>query len=122
MTDPIRLSFPAEAENLSIVRQVAALVAARCGFTIDRVEDARLLADEAVTQLIQGHATHVDCAFRLADGALVLEATGVDGALPSGSGFAWSVMQALANEVTADDDAGGARIALRIDAEPPLQA
>lgn len=114
MTDTIRLTFPAKADYLLVVRQVAAASATRCDLPIDDVEDARLLVDEAVTQLIESAADEVECEFTIAPARLDIDVYGRGGTLGEGSEFGWTVMRALARELTVDADASGVRIRLQV--------
>lgn len=51
--DPISLTVPARSEFVSLARTVVANAAAHLKMTFDQVDDLRLAADEAVSQLIQ---------------------------------------------------------------------
>jgi hypothetical protein len=46
MLDPVRLSVPGTPEHARVVRTTAAAVGATAGFTIDGLDDLRLLVDE----------------------------------------------------------------------------
>ncbi len=122
MPASVTLAFPADAQNLTLARQAAATMASRCGFSIDRVEDARLVTDEAVTLLIEAGAAGITCAFDVDGGALVVSATGTECGPIDDSGFAWMVMAALANGVWSAPRDGGVTITLRLTAEQPAAA
>lgn len=51
--NPISLTVPARSEFVSLARTVVANAAAHLKMTFDQVDDLRLAADEAVSQLIQ---------------------------------------------------------------------
>ena len=50
--DAVRISVPARAEFLHVVRTVVGSVAARNDLTIDAIEDLRIAVDEACAQLL----------------------------------------------------------------------
>lgn len=51
--EPITLTVPARSEFVSLVRSVVANAAAHLRMTFDQVDDLRLAADEAASQLVQ---------------------------------------------------------------------
>jgi serine/threonine-protein kinase RsbW len=57
--DGVRVSVPARAEFLHVVRTVVASVAARHDLTIDAIEDLRIAVDEACAQLLRARGTEV---------------------------------------------------------------
>lgn len=64
--DAVRITVPARAEFLHVVRSVVASVAARNDLTIDAIEDLRIAVDEACAQLllVRGSALTVEIAAR----------------------------------------------------------
>lgn len=119
MTEPIVLTLPADPENLVVARQVAAAVAARCGLSVDRVDDARLVVDEVVTLLIEGGAESIACAFRPTAGHLHAEAIGRHARWPEDHDLAWAVLTALANDLDLAIEFDQVRIVVALDEEPP---
>src|SRR5579885_1648297 len=104
--DAVEVRIPADVVYVSTLRLTAASLAARCDLTIDDIEDLRLAVDEACALLLPHAAADgtLDAAFRLSPGALSVTASveSVDGTenTPDRSGFAWSVLSALASEVS----------------------
>jgi serine/threonine-protein kinase RsbW len=99
----VSVNVPADVSYVSTLRLTTASLAARCGLTVDDIEDLRLAVDEACALLLP-HAipgTTLDTRFRLSAGELAVDATvvSVDGADPDRSGFAWTVLGALASDV-----------------------
>ena len=102
----VEMRVPAQVVYVSTLRLAAASLGARCGLTVDDIEDLRLAVDEACALLLP-HAsaqTKLDVRFTLGDGTLVVAAsvTSSDGAEPDRSGFAWTVLGALASTVDVD--------------------
>jgi serine/threonine-protein kinase RsbW len=101
--DAVEVRIPADVVYVSTLRLTAASLAARCNLTIDDIEDLRLAVDEACALLLP-HATPdsiLEARFELADGRLAVETSvqTIDGAEPDRSGFAWTVLGALASAV-----------------------
>jgi serine/threonine-protein kinase RsbW len=63
-TADVRVSVPARAEFLHVIRTVVASVAARADLTIDAIEDLRIAVDEACTQLLRARGAEVTVAIR----------------------------------------------------------
>ena len=76
MTDTVTVSFSADTRNVALARTVAAAVAARADFPLDRLEDLRLAVDEAVTQVIACASSDVTCIFTEGDHAIEVEVHG----------------------------------------------
>jgi serine/threonine-protein kinase RsbW len=108
--DAVEVRIPADVVYVSTLRLTAASLAARCDLTIDDIEDLRLAVDEACALLLP-HAkpdSTLDARFELAEGRLSVD-TSVqtdEGAEPDRSGFAWTVLGALASSVDVRKDAG----------------
>jgi serine/threonine-protein kinase RsbW len=102
--DVVEVRIPADVAYVSTLRLTAASLAARCDLTIDDIEDLRLAVDEACALLLP-HATDgstLDARFSLAKGRLAVETsvhTSATEAEPDRSGFAWTVLDALATTV-----------------------
>jgi serine/threonine-protein kinase RsbW len=101
----VEVRVPADGAYIATLRLTAASLAARCDLTVDDIEDLRLAVDEACALLLP-HATAggtVDAQYRLAPGELSVTASVAsadgDADTPDRSGFAWSVLSALASEV-----------------------
>ena len=114
----VEVRVPADGAYVATLRLTAASLAARCDLTIDDIEDLRLAVDEACALLLPyaGPDSTVDARFMLAPRRLAVTATvdtpGVSDAGPDRSGFAWSVLSALASEVSVDGAEG--RLAITV--------
>lgn len=101
--DRVEIRVPADGAYVATLRLTAASLAARCDLTIDDIEDLRLAVDEACALLLPHVAadSRLDATFVLQPGALSVTASvGTTGATRADrSGFAWSVLSALATEV-----------------------
>jgi serine/threonine-protein kinase RsbW len=110
--DVVEVSVPADGAYVATLRLTAASLAARCDLTIDDIEDLRLAVDEACALLLP-HAqagSTMRASFQLAAGRLevttMVESPDASAASPDRSGFAWSVLSALASEVEVNGDGG----------------
>jgi serine/threonine-protein kinase RsbW len=101
--DAVEVRIPADVVYVSTLRLTAASLAARCDLTIDDIEDLRLAVDEACALLLPHAAQNstLDARFELATGRLSVETSvaSEDAAEPDRSGFAWTVLGALATTV-----------------------
>jgi serine/threonine-protein kinase RsbW len=114
--DVVHVVVPADVAYVSTLRLTAAGLAARCELTIDDIEDLRLAVDEACALLLP-HARHestLEARFELAYARLTVHAsiTCVDGAQLDRTGFAWTVLGALAAPVQVTHNDGRITIAL----------
>jgi serine/threonine-protein kinase RsbW len=100
--DVVEMRVPATVAYVSTLRLTTASLASRCDLTVDDIEDLRLAVDEACALLLPHAAADstLDARFRLADGELAVDTSvhSVD-AEPDRSGFAWTVLGALASSV-----------------------
>ena len=123
---PVTLAFPADSVNVSLARTVAAAMAARADLTIDRLEDARLAADEAVAQLLASTppGSSLTCAFEAEPGSLRMSVSGPwsDSAPPSTRTFGWTVLDALCTSVHARLDDGTLTLTLTVEGTVPASA
>jgi len=100
----VRLAIPAAGAYVVVLRTATASLAARADFTLDDIEDLRIAVDEASALLlvaaIPGSA--LDCAFALSPGRMrvTISVDSLDGEPPSKDSFAWTVLNALAGEVS----------------------
>ena len=101
--DAVEVRIPADVVYVSTLRLTAASLAARCDLTIDDIEDLRLAVDEACALLLPHAAADstLDARFELARGRLSVDTSVAteDSAEPDRSGFAWTVLGALASTV-----------------------
>ena len=107
--DAVEVRIPADVVYVSTLRLTAASLAARCDLTIDDIEDLRLAVDEACALLLPHAApdSTLDARFELAEGRLSVDTSvrTADAAEPDRSGFAWTVLGALASSVDVHKDA-----------------
>jgi serine/threonine-protein kinase RsbW len=101
--DTVEVRVPASVIYISTLRLTAASLAARCDLTIDDIEDLRLAVDEACALLLP-HAepdSTLDARFDLAVGRLevMTSVRTSETAEPDRTGFAWTVLDALASSV-----------------------
>jgi serine/threonine-protein kinase RsbW len=110
--DVVEVRVPADGAYVATLRLTSASLAARCDLTIDDIEDLRLAVDEACALLLphaQANST-MWARFQLASGQLEVttsvESPDASSASPDRSGFAWSVLSALASDVEVKGDGG----------------
>ena len=102
----VEVRVPAEGTFVATLRLVAASLGARCELTVDDIEDLRLAVDEACALILPLAApgTELEARFVLAPGSLAVTASVTKGQSDGQfdrSGFAWTVLTALAGEVDA---------------------
>jgi serine/threonine-protein kinase RsbW len=101
--DAVEVRIPADVVYVSTLRLTAASLAARCDLTIDDIEDLRLAVDEACALLLPHAAANstLDARFQLTAGRLSVDTSVAtdEAAEPDRSGFAWTVLGALASSV-----------------------
>ena len=109
MSEVIRLSVPAEAGYLTVVRTAAAAVAGRLNATVDDIEDLRIAVNEACAVLLAHADDDADlaCKFEIGDdgrlGFRVVVAAS-QGDVPEPGSFAWMVLESLTGEVSVGTD------------------
>jgi serine/threonine-protein kinase RsbW len=115
---------PAAPAYLGVRRTATAGLAARLQFTLDEIEDLRIAVDEACAMLLAvaadtpqlGDTVELSCRFTVTNDALTVYTTvplgSPDEKLPGNESFAWQVLSALADEVSASVDAHQAGIRL----------
>ena len=107
--DLVVITLPASSAYLTVLRTATAGLAARLDFTIDEIEDLRIAVDEACAMLLSQAISGADitCEFTLDDDRLSVAVSVLtkDGEEPSRDTFAWTVLTALAGDVTSGTDA-----------------
>ena len=107
--DVVLLRLPAAGAYLSVLRTATAGLASRLDFTIDDIEDLRIAVDEACAMLLAQAVPGADleCRFELTADAIdvAVSVLTLDGQEPSRDTFAWTVLTALAGEVSSSVDA-----------------
>src|SRR5690348_2802620 len=108
--DAVEIRIPADVVYVSTLRLTAASLAARCDLTIDDIEDLRLAGGEAwaLRPPQAGVRSTLDARFELHTGRLTVETSvaASEDAEPDRSGFAWTVLGALASSVDVHNSAG----------------
>jgi serine/threonine-protein kinase RsbW len=118
VSNVIRLSLPASSAWVVLARTAATACCARLDFDVDRLEDVRLAVDEVLTLLIDQAEpdSTVECTFTPYDDGrldIALTARTSAGTLPATDTFAWAVLTALVDDVTATVDAHRVTVLLR---------
>jgi serine/threonine-protein kinase RsbW len=115
VTDTVTVSFSADTRNVALARTVAAAVAARADFPLDRLEDLRLAVDEAVTQVIACASSEVTCIFTEGDHAIEVEVHALTTVTEpvSVTSFGWTVLTALVDSASSSVADGRLTISLR---------
>jgi len=101
----VTIEIPAQAEYIAVLRAASGVIASRLDFTLDDIDDLRILVDEAASVLLSAGAEQVlRCDIDVEDEAVrfQLHAQLPDGQSPHGEGFAWSILNALAHDVRMD--------------------
>ena len=104
----VELRIPADSAFLAVLRTATAGLAARLDFTLDDIEDLRIAVDEACAMVLPQArpTTQLACTFELEEHRLTVAVTAEcdNPRPPNRDGFAWTVLAALTNEVSADVD------------------
>ncbi|WP_046469981.1 ATP-binding protein [Allosalinactinospora lopnorensis] len=103
--DAVTVRMPADSAYLSVLRTATAGLAARLDFTLDEIEDLRIGVDEACAMLLSQAlpGTDLTTEFELNGGGMrvAVSVLTADGRLPARDTFAWTVLSALAGDVSA---------------------
>ena len=104
----VMLRIPADSAYLAVLRTATAGLAARLDFTLDDIEDLRIAVDEACAMVLPQARPDSDltCTFELDAARLTVSVSAQceTPSPPSRDGFAWTVLAALTNEVSAEVD------------------
>jgi serine/threonine-protein kinase RsbW len=110
LRDVVQLSLPAASAYLTVLRTATASLAARLDFTLDDIEDLRIAVDEASALLLVSAVpgSALECVFTLSKDQIrvTVSVDSLDGEPPSKDTFAWTVLDALAGEVSASTGPG----------------
>ena len=107
--DAIKISVPAKPEHIAVFRAAVGVVATRLEFSLDDIDDLRILVDEAASVLLSSGAREsLTCEIVTVEDSVhfTLRAQLPDGQQPHGEGFAWNILNALAHEVNTEQVAG----------------
>jgi serine/threonine-protein kinase RsbW len=115
--DIVRLTLPAAGAYLSVLRTATAGLAARLHYTLEEIEDLRIAVDEACAMLLTSAVPGADleCQFTLSPDLVSVSVSvlTLDGIEPSRETFSWTVLTALAGEVSSRVD-GGNRVTIEL--------
>lgn len=110
LRDIVQLTLPAASAYLTVLRTATASLAARLDFTLDDIEDLRIAVDEACALLLVSAVpgSDLECRFTLEPGVMNVLVTveSLDGEPPSKDTFAWTVLTALASDVSSSTEPG----------------
>jgi serine/threonine-protein kinase RsbW len=123
--DVVRISVPAQPEQVAVLRAAAGVIATRIDFTLDDIDDLRILIDEAASVLLSsGAAGQLHCEIVTVEDSVHFRLRGrlPDGEQPHGDGFAWSILRALAHSVTSEAESGDHVIAVTRHRGPVLDS
>lgn len=119
MSADVTLTIPARPDFVRLLRAVVASVGAQLDLTYDRIDDLRMVVDEASAQLLQVPAGSLT--MRVSPGDRIVIHVGTDGS-PDGSWppkdveetLAWRVLSALADEVSFERTETGPGVRIEI--------
>ena len=121
--DQIRLEVPARRQSLSVLRNMAGNAARLCGFSYNRVEEARLAVNEAASLLVaDGRSSTVRCSLTSDEGTLFVEIEATPGPAiwppePWADSLEHTVLSSLANDLELISD-GGPMVRMTLGAQP----
>jgi serine/threonine-protein kinase RsbW len=111
----VEVSLPADRDYVAALRAFVTALAAHSDLTVDEIEDLQIAVDEACALLLPHAeaggqlAVHVELA--AAGVAVVVSVPAGAGAVPDRSGFSWTVLSAVADEMHVTS--GGGTLAIR---------
>lgn len=112
--DQVVVTVPADPTYVAVLRTTTAVLAARLDFSIDEIEDLRIVVDEAAALLIAKAAADaaLECRLRThTEGlALTLSCRLTPGSAPAQDGFAWTVLEALSDGVRLGQQDGASTV------------
>lgn len=109
MPGDIEVSLPAQPEFLHILRSVVASAAASRDFTIDAIDDLRLVVDEACGQVLElspdSAVLNLSIGFKEEGLELTVSGDGSMARTPEDikESMAWTILSALSDSVTIED-------------------
>lgn len=120
MSADVTVSVPARPDFVRLLRAVVASVGARFDLTYDRIDDLRMVVDEASAQLLSVPAETLTMTVRPGDRMVIVVRTDgkVNGAWPAPRAeetLAWRVLTGLADEVSFEQSDGGPAVRIEMD-------
>ena len=124
MSADVTVTIPARPDFVRLLRAVVASVGARLDLTYDRIDDLRMLVDEASAQLLRLPAQVIT--MRVTPGErmviTVLADASSNGAWPPADleeSLAWRVLTGLADDVRFEVSEDGPTVRIEMDASAP---
>jgi serine/threonine-protein kinase RsbW len=116
--DLVTLTVPAASGYVSLLRSVAAGVAARVDLDLDRIEDVRLAVSEACAVVLADAPVGAVLTLTLRPGpeALRVEVSAPGHRVPDPDSFAWTVLSALADHAAGRQHDGSVHVLLQFGA------
>ena len=119
----VRLSVPAEAGWVSLVRSTAVAVASRLELDLDALEDLRLAVGECAAMAVAGapEGSTLDAVLELEGDQVRVTVSGAGhlDSLPAKDTFAWALLEALVVDISVEQTSDGVAISLRASAASP---
>ncbi len=116
MNEPVVLTIPSSPEHLSLLRALVGYYAGREQFTIDQIDDLRMAVDESGVQLLRriaGETVRLELARTSAGITVRVSATVADDApVIDEESFSWTILQALADDLSVTVDGDEASVVL----------
>ena len=114
----VKLQLPASSAYLVLARTAVAAMCARLDYPLDRLEDVKLAVDEACSLLLSDTDPNGQLDIELAPteaGHLSVQVSSrtLHGKAPKQTSFAWTVLTALVDQVSAGADDGIVSISLQ---------
>ena len=124
MSADVTVTIPARPDFVRLLRAVVASVGARLDLTYDRIDDLRMVVDEASAQLLRVPAQSLT--MRVTPGErmviTVLTDASPNGAWPPGDleeSLAWKVLSGLADDVRFEATGEGPAVRIEMDTRAP---
>ena len=124
MSADVTVTIPARPDFVRLLRAVVASVGARLDLTYDRIDDLRMVVDEASAQLLRLPSRSLT--MRVTPGErmviTVLTDASPNGSWPPGDledSLAWRVLSGLADDVRFEVTADGPAVRIEMDARAP---
>ena len=124
MSADVTVTIPARPDFVRLLRAVVASVGARLDLTYDRIDDLRMVVDEASAQLLRLPSQSLT--MRVTPGErmviTVLADASPNGSWPPGDledSLAWRVLSGLADDVRFDVSADGPAVRIEMETKAP---
>ncbi len=124
MSADVTVTIPARADFVRLLRAVVASVGARLDLTYDRIDDLRMVVDEASAQLLRVPSATLTMRVTPGDRMVITVLTDApaNGAWPPADleeSLAWRVLSGLADDVRFDVTDQGPAVRIEMDTQAP---